>query len=143
MPFAMQYRVNASHISHDRLQDEVIVINVGSGAYYSGSGTAADIWTVISQGTSIDEIARKLASAYSVDERVVRGEVETCVAFLLERGLIETTDSLPDKAGASLPVAVRSAWKSPVFDEYTDMWELIKLDPIHEVDEVGWPVAKV
>jgi hypothetical protein len=138
----MRYRVDTSRVSHDRLQDEVIVINVASGAYYSGSGTAADVWTLIAQGVSRDEAVRQLASAYATDEKHITADVEACIATLLARGLIEADDHPVNNGTALLPEGMRGAWAPPAFDEYTDMWELIKLDPIHEVDEVGWPVAK-
>jgi hypothetical protein len=134
--------VNPLHVSHDRLQDEVIVINVANGAYYSGSGPAADVWTLISQGASIAEAAKVLASTYSTDERLIFEDVESCVARLLACGLIESGNGVAAPISYALPDLARNAWSSPAFDEYTDMWELIKLDPIHEVDEVGWPVAR-
>jgi hypothetical protein len=31
------------------------------------------------------------------------------------------------------------SWAEPVLDKYTDMQELLLLDPIHEVDDAGWP----
>jgi hypothetical protein len=31
----------------------------------------------------------------------------------------------------------------PILTKYTDMKELLLLDPIHEVDETGWPNPKV
>jgi hypothetical protein len=31
----------------------------------------------------------------------------------------------------------------PVLERYTDMQELLFLDPIHDVDESGWPHRKV
>jgi hypothetical protein len=33
-------------------------------------------------------------------------------------------------------------FEPPILEKYTDMEELIALDPIHEVDEMGWPNAK-
>ena len=138
----MRYGVNSAQISHDRLQDEVIVINVASGAYYSGSGAAADVWTLIAQGASVTDAAKILAAAYSTDEAAITGEIETCVQSLLERGLIQEASGAASSDDIALPQCARGAWTAPVFDEYTDMWELIKLDPIHEVDEVGWPVPK-
>jgi len=45
----MRYPIDATNISHERLEDEVIIINLARGAYYSGSGPAADVWTLISQ----------------------------------------------------------------------------------------------
>ncbi len=40
---AIYYSVDKARVTHDRLQDEVIIINVSTGSYFSGSGTAADI----------------------------------------------------------------------------------------------------
>jgi hypothetical protein len=137
----MRFIVKPTQISHDRLQDEVIIINVGSGAYYSGSGPAADVWSILTGGSTIADAARVLASAYSAQEDTVARDLETAVNFLIERGLIESVSG-NGSASIALPEAVRGEWMMPQFDEYTDMWELIKLDPIHETDEVGWPVAK-
>jgi hypothetical protein len=138
----MRYSVNAAQVSHDRLQDEVIVINAGSGAYYSGSGPAADVWTLISRGATVAEAAGLLAAAYATDQALIAGEVDICVRTLLGQGLIQEENGLVRTGDLGLPDGVRGAWAAPAFDEYTDMWELIKLDPIHEVDEVGWPVPK-
>ncbi|AMN39830.1 PqqD family protein [Rhodoplanes sp. Z2-YC6860] len=139
----MRYLVDAKGVSHDRLQDEVIVINVASGAYYSGSGCAADVWTLLTQGASLDEAARHLATAYDEAEETIRRDVATCADFLVERGLLQASDAPAPKTEFDLPGGARTVWRAPEFDEYTDMWELIKLDPIHEVEEVGWPVRKV
>jgi Coenzyme PQQ synthesis protein D (PqqD) len=138
----MRYSIDASNISHERLQDEVIIINAASGAYYSGSGNAADIWTLIVQGASVEEAANILARAYSCDEQTALGDVKTCVGSLLERAIIQEGPSgSPAMAEFTLPQAVRAGWVTPAFDEYTDMWDLIQLDPIHDVGDAGWPHA--
>lgn len=138
----MRYFADVKHVSHDRLQDEVIVINVANGSYYSGSGSAADVWTLLTQGASPDEAARVLATAFGAPEETIRRDIETCVGFLVERGLLQTIDAPAPKTEFTLPNGERAAWRLPEFDEYTDMWELIKLDPIHDVEEAGWPVRK-
>jgi hypothetical protein len=138
----MRYFADAKQVSHDRLQDEVIVINVASGSYFSGSGTAADVWTLLTQGASLDEAARLLATTFNAPDETVRRDIEACAVFLVERGLLQTTDTPAPKTEFALPNGERLVWRAPEFDEYTDMWELIKLDPIHEVEETGWPVRK-
>lgn len=30
-------------------------------------------------------------------------------------------------------------FEEPIFHKYTDMEDLLLLDPIHDVDETGWP----
>jgi hypothetical protein len=138
-----RYVVDRTCVTHDRLEDEVIIINVATGSYFSGSGPAADVWSLISQGASVAEAARKLASDYSGDEATVLRDIDRCVGTLVEKGLIQRDASaMPSVTELVLPPAVRKEWTAPDFDEYTDMWDLIKLDPIHETDEVGWPIAR-
>jgi len=138
----MRYFADAKLVSYDRLQDEVIIINVGSGAYYSGSGPAADLWTLLTEGASPEEATRLLAAVYDAPEETIGRDIETCIAFLVERGLLQTDNASAPKIGLALPDIARTAWRAPQFDENTDMWELIKLDPIHEVEEAGWPIRK-
>ena len=42
-------------------------------------------------------------------------------------------EDLIDSTGEKLP------FEAPVLYTYTDMAELLLLDPIHDVDETGWP----
>jgi hypothetical protein len=139
----MRYVVDRKSVTHDRLQDEVIIINLATGAYYSGSGPAADVWTRISQGASVEETAKKLASEYSCSESAVLTDIQSCIAFLTERGLVQESNGAPvPETEPVLPPCARTKWVLPCFEEYTDMWDLIRFDPIHETDEVGWPTVK-
>ena len=139
----MRYLIDRKSVTYDRNENDVIVINLETGSYYSGSGPTADLWTLISQGASSAEAARKLASAYSCDENTVLKDVDKCVEALLERGLIKPVGAdVPTAAELVLPPADRKTWAAPSFEEYTDMWDLIKLDPIHDTGELGWPVPK-
>lgn len=139
----MRYVVDDRCVTHDRLQDEVIIINLTTGSYYSGSGPAADLWTLLARGASVSEAAKTLASAYACDEGAVRKDVDGCTGLLLARGLLQENNEA-QKAGTdfALPPAERRQWVRPDFEEYTDMWDLIKLDPIHDADEAGWPIVK-
>ena len=40
------------------------------------------------------------------------------------------------------PEIERPVFKPPLLKRYTDMQELLILDPIHEVDDTGWPAIK-
>jgi|SRR5579862_1043617 len=138
----MHYSIDARRISHERLGDEIIIVNVTSGAYYAGVGTAADVWTLISQGASSEEAATRLASVYGCDGQIASEQVKACLDLLVERGVLQ-----PDaghgrvSAALALPDVPRAPWATPLFQEYLDMWDLIQLDPIHDVGDAGWPFA--
>jgi hypothetical protein len=138
----MAYPIDPRRISHERLADEVIIINVTSGAYFAGSGTAADQWTLNSQAASSEESPARLAAVYGADRQTVSDHVNACVAMLLERGVLQPENGRAEPGAAlTLPDMQRGPWTAPVFQEHLDMWDLIQLDPIHDVGDAGWPFA--
>lgn len=135
----MRYSVDPSRVSYERLQDEVIIINVATGSYFSGSGTAADLWTLLAAGATLAEIVSTLAAAYRTDGATIRSDLETCIARLMEQAVIGVAEQATGAGTVALPDMQRASWSPPVFDEYTDMWDLLQADPIHDVSETGWP----
>jgi hypothetical protein len=135
----MSYRIHPSRVSHERLGDEIIIINLVSGAYYSGSGAAADLWTLLAAGASLDQMVDVLSREYARAPAIVRGDVERCLRTLLDAKIVEDNGAAFATSTVELPPAAERSWNAPSFDEYTDMWDLIQLDPIHDVDESGWP----
>lgn len=138
----MRYNVDADRVSHERLQDEVIIINAATGCYFSGSGTAADLWTLISEGMSFEDIVTTLAHAYGTESATISRDVEICVAQLIGNDVITASEDAPSVRDVGLPALERLAWSAPAFDEYSDMWDLLQADPIHDVTETGWPYAQ-
>jgi len=135
-------------VTHERLDDEVIAINLENGAYYAFDGVAADCWNLVDQHAATDDIVDLLAARYSTGGADVRADVSTFVARLLEERLAITPDApLPavDRAQLALPDPAGPeprAYTAPVVERYNDLDELLLLDPIHEVDDAGWPIAK-
>jgi len=51
--------------------------------------------------------------------------------------------SAPSPASTRKPSLLADApFVLPVLERYTDMQELLLIDPIHDVDETGWPRRK-
>ena len=135
-------------IVSETIDGEVIILNLDRGRYYSLTLAGTDAWTAIGRAASGEEIVDELLARYEG----VRSEVEQAVQQLLEElrreELILPLPPGATGAGISSPEAtpsaegargVRSAFQAPVLQTYTDMEELLLLDPIHEVDESGWP----
>src|SRR5438094_2860742 len=55
-------------VTHERLDDEVIAINLETGAYFVLEGAAAECWTALVDGASPESVARHLQSRYDVTE---------------------------------------------------------------------------
>lgn len=142
----MTYLQFNSWVTHERLDDEVIAINLETGAYYALAGPAADVWTLAAGGGSTDEIVAELDTRYDTDADTLRRDVDAFVGELVDQGLAASTADTPTTAGdvAGLPAAGASAqpYAAPSLTRYDDLADLLLLDPIHEVDDAGWPIAR-
>ena len=131
-------------VTHERLDDEVIAINLETGAYFAFDGVAADCWTLFAAGLDAERVASAIADRYAVDSTRAVADVRQFVAQLEDTKLITLADPAAEVAdtGSTLPAPVGPlVYVAPVVDQFDDLEELLLLDPIHEVDESGWPVA--
>lgn len=126
------------NVIHETFDDEVVIIHLERGAYYSLEGAGADVWRLILAGASTDEAVEALSRGY----RARRDEVATAVAGLIarlrEEGLVEPTPA-GTVAAAGVELKPTRPFEPPVLRKYTDMQDLLLVDPIHEVDDAGWP----
>ena len=124
----------------EQFDNEIVIVNLDSGAYFSLRESAAMAWLALTNQVPPNEIAERLAGVAGADIGVVRGDVELFVQTLLDNGLIERTDHAAE-GWNGLPMAA-TAYAAPVVEKYTDMEDLLLLDPVHDVDETGWPNRK-
>ena len=80
-------------------------------------------------------------SSYDVDGHDVEHEISTLVQRLVEENLVRPTlgDVSPPAACAPSPEERLGPFLAPVLDKFTDMEAMLLLDPVHDVDEKGWP----
>jgi hypothetical protein len=136
------YRANAPKVVYEDFEDETVLINLDSGSYYSFSGSGALIWGRIVSGESIASVMEYLREHFP-DATDIALSVEDFVRELVEENLIVKNSSGTAKnikqAKAKIPSLAQ--FEKPVLQKYSDMQDLLLLDPIHEVDEAGWPHA--
>jgi Coenzyme PQQ synthesis protein D (PqqD) len=136
-------KVNAPHVIHEAIEGEVIVIDLTTGSYYSLRGSAADVWQLISRypGLTSAILVDSLAASYGKPREEMDEAVASFLGELLEERLlarVEGTDLHLVPAELEHDVPGRP-FEPPLLDKYTDMQDLVLIDPVHEVDERGWP----
>ena len=146
MASAVCFRVAGPKIVHEAFEDEVVIVNLETGTYYSVEGVAAEIWTRINTAT-VTEIIDGLAGRYGAGPGEVAPVVTRFIDELQGEGLIAAAELPPDGAAAGRatdpPAAAEPGpFQAPVLRRFDDMQELLLLDPIHDFDEAGWPIAK-
>lgn len=138
MEFSELYRVNAPEAIEERFEAEVIVVNLEIGTYFSLRETAADAWVRLVAGQSPEQIHKAWEGQFS-GETTMRGDLERFIGELEAERLIRV--GVSEKATVLTPIPL-SAYAVPTLDKYTDMQDLLLLDPVHDVDETGWPAAR-
>jgi len=142
------YKINAPHIVHEIFEDkEAAIINLKSGNYYSLDPVGAVIWSHIDSGATLGEIVDEILACYEGNAAEISGAIERFIDSLLAEELIASGDSNGAANGKRRAVIVngnggKTAFTPPMIERYNDMQELLLLDPIHEVDESGWPNRK-
>jgi hypothetical protein len=139
-----QYQINRPDVMMESFEGEVIIIHMKRGNYYSLRGSAPLIWDIIGQGCSLEKTGDYLAARYPAQEEEVRGSLRNLVEELIAEDLIVPLTAAPTTSDQTCSqVKADGPFVPPLLERYTDMQELLLLDPIHEVDETGWPARKV
>ena len=129
------FRINAPRVTHQTIDGETIIIDFENGAYFSIDGVGSVIWEAVAQNTSANAVIDLITKHYAGDNVEIKQAVE--------KFMIELQHESPDASTLPIPTsATQPEFQTPMLTKYTDMQDLLLLDPIHDVDEQGWPLKK-
>jgi hypothetical protein len=137
-----RYTIDESRIVSETVDGEAILVNLTNGYYYSLDTPAAEIWAWLQSGRSIAEIVSAIRGRYdcsaSDPEPAVRALIDSFVADELVAPFQAGTGpgEVEPPRETSAP---RSPFRAPSMQRFSDMQGLLLVDPIHEVDDTGWP----
>jgi len=136
-------QINSRQVIHETFDDEIVLVNLETGSYYSLDHVAAAIWQWLGQRVTAAQIQANVAARYVGDRAEMERAVKKFLDELIADGLVQFSDQpAPSDYVFAQTNEPRLEFHAPVLNKYTDMEELLLLDPIHEVDELGWPSAK-
>jgi Coenzyme PQQ synthesis protein D (PqqD) len=144
-----RFRVNTPDVTHEVIENEAVIIDLESGNYYSLRGEGAEIWALLAAQSSVDAVVRSLTHRYTCERSDAERAVSGLIADLRAENLIIPFDGAQidevarPAADPPTPSTPRRPLEMPVLQKFTDMQELLLLDPIHDVDERGWPHRNV
>lgn len=118
------------------MDGEALIIHTPSGTYYSLQGTGEHVWNALLDGHSPDEIA----AAYTDTGQGSTDSLSDALLGFIRELQDEKLIVYSDQTTAPGSVFVAGEFSTPVMQKYTDLQELLLVDPIHEVDpQAGWP----
>lgn len=137
MKTASLLRIKEPSVCHEIIDGEVVVVDFDSGDYYSMVGSAALIWGALANGASIEQVWARLG----LRDPDARRQTAEFIEKLTSAGLIVDTaqEVTPDPG---IETAEPTTFAPPAMEKFSDMQELLMADPLHDVDEFGWPSRK-
>ena len=134
------FRINVPAVIFERFDEEVVAINMDKGTYHSMAGSAADAFMLLSEEATAGELAGVLSNKYAATPEEIEAALAPFLEQLRNEQLIVPVEIRKPRdplriAGneSGLPFA------APSLQAFRDLEGLLLLDPVHEVDDEGWP----
>jgi len=137
------YKVCEGKVVSQIIDDEAIIINMETGSYYSLDKIGSEIWHLLEQTASAAQITDVMQSRYDGSTTEISTEIVKLLQSLEAENLVEIVVAENRQPVASElqpgPDSTLPAFTSPRFEKHSDMQDFLLVDPIHQVDDRGWP----
>ena len=120
------------------MDDEVIAIQLETGRYYNLLSTSAEIWSLLAEGTTIESLSRTFSKLFPGNESILI-EIESFIQECTKAKLLLIDQEIKTELIDHKILTSLDTWVTPQLIEYSDLQDLILVDPIHDVKESGWP----
>lgn len=128
-----RFEIKSPEVVYDEIDGEFVIVDLASGKYFRIQGESGKLFAWIISGQDLADPSDDLS------ENTTK-LTEVAIGNLLEKSIIRESASLPSAIGSPAPAGLELTEFS--IEEFTDLQDIIGLDPIHEVDlNQGWPIA--
>ncbi len=137
------FNIKRPDVVHETIDGETVIVNLENGVYYSLRYSGVDVWNRIENGANFEDLTVEISNRYDGESKDIEKAIRELLVELQQEGLVQVSSTRRIVSQTpKTPVAAGSEkmkFEFPVLEKYSDMQELLLLDPIHEVDEEGWP----
>jgi hypothetical protein len=137
------YKINESKAISETIDGETIIINLETGYYYSVNKTATIIWNEIQKNNTVKNVPQQFMNHFEVDVSTAEKSIAEIIALLLKDDLILELDSdVSPIIRAQKTGVAKGKFIMPRIERYDDMAGALMSDPVHDVNDDGWPNLK-
>ncbi len=128
--------INHPSVIFDVQGEEAVIIDLTTGRYFRLDAPSTALWQRFAAPTSLATVLEECTTA-----DLLRPQLDAIVTDLVGRQLLRHANRTTDDA---VRLASAPSWEFRGFalEEFTDLEDILGLDPIHAVDpDKGWPHA--
>ncbi len=135
-----RFRVYGAEITQGTLDGDVVVVNVRTSRSYSMYGIGAALWTLLVAGQSAEAIVDRFARSFGVTAKRAASVIDPFIAALEAEQLIRpaASDAPPGRIADDVLDGVAPPLVAPLFRQFSDLEELLLLEPIWTDAAAGW-----
>lgn len=127
----MWFRLNSPAVVFDASANDTVIINLVSGRYFRLNAASSLAWNALLASGSREAF---VASAGNAPE--LAASIDSMIEAL-------TAENLIVPAGETTAEATSWAFAGFSLESFSDLEDILGLDPIHEADpDKGWPAAR-
>lgn len=82
------YAKQFERFSQTTIDEEIVLMDLGNGDFFSLTGTAAEIWTLLDDTAGEESIISALSKRHDVESDTIRHDVRQFLDQLIEAGFI-------------------------------------------------------
>ena len=82
-------RKNIERFTETAIDDEIVLMRIDTGEFYSLSGTGAEVWRLIDDQRSEADIVKMLEASFSATAAVIAEDVTELIRELAGMGLVD------------------------------------------------------
>ena len=82
-------RLRTESVEWREIEGEVVVLDLRSSTYLKVGGSGAELWPVLAEGATAEDLAARLVDAYGIEPDQARRDVDAFVDQVREQGLLE------------------------------------------------------
>jgi hypothetical protein len=133
------FAANSVSAASEDFGGEAVIIHFDRGTYFSLGGSAPLIWAMVQQPVTLGAVLDAVRSAGVALTPEFESGLAKFIAELAEHDLVRSAEKASSPRLPS-PLDPEALARTPTLEAFTDLAELIMMDPVHEVDVLeGWP----
>lgn len=130
MDSAIPLIINRPSVIFDVQGDETVVIDLSTGHYFRLNGPSTTVWSRLDRAVTAAQLRETCENPQDLEQ------LDSILDDLLQRSLVRVAGP----ADSSEPDTSRWRFEGFTLEQFTDLEDILGLDPIHEVDPAqGWP----
>lgn len=134
--------IDPNKVMSEILDGEAVIIDLATGSYHAAAGVAGTVWEGMVCGHSLDRIMGDVRRSHTDVPADAETAVRTFIDSVVAAGLAQPATNAGSTSDSRVPAGPEpTPWSVPVLESHDDLADLMLLDPVHDVTNLGWPHA--